>query len=363
MGLGQADCTDFGIGECHPRNRVVIEGGWLVTENVGDHDARLRQGDVREHREARDVAHRPDAVCRAQVPVDRDHPAGAVDACRFEPEPVEHRSAARREEQPVAGDRGAVLQRHHHGVAARCCNPVHAVAGVHDDPLGGERFGHHGARLRFLGGQETIGSLDDRDVDTEACEDLAELAPHCATAEDDERTRQLVDLDRVVGGPEGDVAQPCDRRNYRLRAGRDHDRPAGSEVPAVDGDGPGTREAPTPSHQSTAPRLESTHGGGVIPPAGGLVADPSRHGCPVGLHVDSSGHAVDAPGLLEEVGGADHHLRRDARPVRALAAEELVGDSHDVETRGRQLQRKVLAAGPNPEDHDVDRNFSIRGHG
>ncbi len=76
----------------------------------------------------------------------------------------------------------------------------------------------------------------------------------------------------------------------------------------------------------------------VVPVVGRLVADPLRHRSPVGLDRRRTGHAVDPARLGDQVGGADHHLARDAPVVRALAADQ---PRLDARPRSVRLRRAV----------------------
>ena len=79
---------------------------------------------------------------------------------------------------------------------------------------------------------------------------------------------------------------------------------------------PRTRIPPLPVNRSTA-ALSSQSSVAV-------GADPAGHRGPVGIDARRARHPVDPVPFHDQVGGADHHLGRDAAPVRAFAADEPV---------------------------------------
>src|SRR5487761_1423906 len=90
---------------------------------------------------------------------------------------------------------------------------------------------------------------------------------------------------------------------------------------------------------------------------GASERDP-RHrpvvGCrPVWAHGGRPGDAGYPAGLGQQVGGPDHHLRRNAPPVRALTADQLGLDPGHVHPGLGQPPGGVLAARTHPDHHDV----------
>jgi len=81
LGFGEADGSDFGIGEGHTRQRPVAGRLVCLAEDVAGCYARLIHRDVRERPRASDVAGRPHAGSGTQVIVRDNERLGAVDAC------------------------------------------------------------------------------------------------------------------------------------------------------------------------------------------------------------------------------------------------------------------------------------------
>ena len=78
-------------------------------------------------------------------------------------------------------------------------------------------------------------------------------------------------------------------------------------------------------------------------------------GAQSGSTVAPSGQAVDAARLGEQVGGADHHLARDAAPVRALATDEPVLDPDHRQAGLGQPAGDLLTADAQPDDDRIHR--------
>jgi hypothetical protein len=156
-----------------------------------------------------------------------------------------------------------------------------------------------------------------------------------------------------VRRPVVDGVEAGDRGDEWLRSGGDHDAQRGGEGLITNAHRPGPDEPAAAADESTTRIFEAPDGNGVIPVAGGLGSDPGGYRSPVGGHLGMAGHAVDAAGLLKQIGGPDHHFRWDARPVRALPPEKGSFDADNVEPGCRQAQRQVFAPGANAQNNDV----------
>jgi hypothetical protein len=102
----------------------------------------------------------------------------------------------------------------------------------------------------------------------------------------------------------------------------------------------------------TAFTLETLNRDPVVPVVGGL-AEATGHWLPVGQDFHPAGHTWDAARLSQQVGGSDHHLRRDTAPIGALATEEALFDTDHVESRVSKAPSHVLSARPQPQDDNV----------
>ncbi len=116
--------------------------------------------------------------------------------------------------------------------------------------------------------------------------------------------------------------------------------------------GPTTARPPT--DQVAAFLFEAFGGHAVVPRIGGFTADPSGHGGPVGGHDGGTRQARDAPALGQHVGGAHHHLRGDAAPIRALAADQLGFDPDHLEPSFGQVLGDLLTTGSEADDDRID---------
>ena len=160
---------------------------------------------------------------------------------------------------------------------------------AHRHALAFEDLGEQRARLRLLAGEEPVERLDDGDLDAEAPEDLPELEADGATTEHDDRRRQHRGLDRVAIRPVGHVVQTLDGRDRRVRAGGEHDRPAGFHDGVADLDPPRPREPSRAAQETSTLALEALDGCPVVPVVGRL-ADAAGHRLPRRLHRRRAGH-------------------------------------------------------------------------
>ena len=221
------------------------------------------------------------------------------------------------------------------------------------DPLAAEHRGEQLARFRLLGADETWAGLEDRDARAEAREHLGELDADRPSPDDRERRGHLGRLDRLAVRPERRARQSLDGGRPRPRADPDDDGGARLEHRVAHDDAPGSVEPPPPAQEPAALGLEPLGGGRVVPVVGRLGSDARRDGRPVRDDVSGPGHALDATRLCEQVGCADHHLRRHAPPVGALAADELRLDPDDVEAGLGEPPCDVLRPRSEPDHDDV----------
>lgn len=98
---------------------------------------------------------------------------------------------------------------------------------------------------------------------------------------------------------------------------------------------------------------EPVHGHLVVPVVRRLIADPGRNWAEVRDDLGLPGHARDAPGLGEQVSGADHHLAWDTGPVRALPADQFRLHPDHVQTGLGQPLGDVLTPHAHPDHHDI----------
>ena len=212
------------------------------------------------------------------------------------------------------------------------------------------------------GRDQPVAVLDDRHPDPEAREHLGQLAADRAAADHDQRARQLGDLHGVAVGPVRRPREPVDRRRRRPGAGVEHhaapgrvrDRlaavgrldldPAGAGQP---GDAVERRSRPASSRRRRRRCRPSRS-------VASLARCAAATGAQLGSIDASPASAARPAGLGQGVGGPDHHLGRDAAVVRALAADQVLVDGHDLEAGLRGSRGERLAAGAEPDDDEVE---------
>jgi hypothetical protein len=198
-----------------------------------------------------------------------------------------------------------------------------------------------------------VGGLDDGGGDAEAGVHLGQLGADGPAAEHDHRRRQLLGLDRLTVGPVRGVGEPGDRRDRGV-------------VPVA---------TTTPAPRAERGRRPVTASGRRAGRARGRTCRPCRRtarrrpcrpsrrwprpGCagrpgPSRRDGRGAGETGDSACLGEQVGGADHHLRRDAPPVGALTADQAGLDADDLEPGLGEPTGDVLASGPHADDDHVD---------
>jgi hypothetical protein len=150
-------------------------------------------------------------------------------------------------------------------------------------------------------------------------------------------------FDRLVVGPERRVGESGDRRDAGGGAGGDDHGTRGSVPVAVDLDDVGGEQSPAAADEGSALADEAIDRHGVVPVVGGLGADPGGDRSPVGRYGRRAGEAGDPASLGERVRSADHHLRRDAAPVRALTADQAGLDADDGQSCLDKVPGDVLA--------------------
>ena len=130
------------------------------------------------------------------------------------------------------------------------------------EALVGEYLGHELAGLRFLHGQQTVGSLDDRHLGAEAGEYLSELDADGAPAEHHQGCGKGLGLDGVAVGPvlAIELGQPGDGRCPRLRPGGYDHGPARLVGVVTDHHAPRAVELPPAAHEAPALAQKTVHG-------------------------------------------------------------------------------------------------------
>ena len=156
---------------------------------------------------------------------------GRPDPGGFQPQALHVRHAADPEEQLVAVDRPAVVQRQPLGVARSLDTPERR-AEMQPDALPLEPPADHVAGFRVVLGQEAIAVADQVHLAAELAEGLSQLAPERPGADDRQPPGPLRQAEDRLVCQEPDIGQPFGFQSPGPRAGGDHSRPE-PEPPAV----------------------------------------------------------------------------------------------------------------------------------
>ena len=201
---------------------------------------------------------------------------------------------------------------------------------------------------RRLAGEHTSLALDQYDLTAEAAHHLRELEPGRSTAEHDQPFGYLRHPGRLARAPDAvELSQTRNRRDDRIGAVGQH-HVLGRVPHPVDLHYAGPGDAARPAQQVDAMFGEPALLAGV-----GIARDhevsPRERGREVDLRVRA--HRERA---VHRLAGAQQRLRRDARPVGALTADQLALDDGHAEAAFGERAGGVLARGAAPEhDHVV----------
>ena len=223
--------------------------------------------------------------------------------------------------------------------------------GVHPqhqlDPVPAQRLAERLAQRRGLAGQHAVGALDEHRLAAETAHDLRHLDARRAAAQHEQAARDGLHARRLAGAPHAlELTQSRDRGHDRIRAGR-HDDVLRGVPDAVDLDHAGAGQPARAAQQVDAPLRQPALLAGV-----GVVRDHEVPPGQRGLDVDLGAR----PGVaraLHRLARAQQGLGRDARPVGALAADQLSLDDGDAQSARRQRRGAVLAGGAAAEDDHV----------
>ena len=301
---------------------------------------------------AGDVADGVHAACDPQLRVRLHELAVGVQPDGREAETGKIDLPAGRDQQPL---RGQLVAADVDGEAGPVVvDPLRRDTGVDANTFAGEHLGEQAAGLRLVRRQQTVGHLDDVDPAAEPGEGLGELGTDRTAAEHDQGLRCGLGRDRFPVRPERAVGKAWNRRDRRIGARVEDDRPGRREFLVPDTDGVRAGDLRPAADEPAAGLLEPVDGDLVVPAGGGLGADALRDRAEVGLRRGGPGQFVDAAGLGEAVGGPDHHLGRDTRVVRAFAAHQVGLDPDHRQPGGCQVGADRLSSGSHPDHYDID---------
>ena len=172
-------------------------------------------------------------------------------------------------------------------------------------------------------------------------QELGELDPHRPAAQHDRALGQLGERRGLAVGPEPDLVQPWDRGDVGSRSGREDDarraQPFTAHLHHLLGDDPALAAVDVDPLLAILGDLL-----GVVEAADHVVAVGDQLlPAPLG-----NARARRALGLREDLGGPQQGLGGDARPVRALAADQLALDQRRAQPQTGQARGDDLAGGP-----------------
>ena len=333
-GLGRADCRCLRIGVGDPGYGAVVGLAGLAEDVGRDHTA-LVFADVGERPDARDVPDRPHPLSDTEPRVDR-HTAGVGrDADGLQSDPIHPWAPAGRDQQPVGAQLSAAVESQN--VVLAVPSGTGGVFAEHDlDAVAPQDLAECLTECGGLAGQHMGASLDEGHVPAELPNDLRDLDPHRPTAEHEQVARDLRHAGGLPAAPNArELSQPVYRRHERVGAVRQHDMPRVMTY-TIDLDRAGAAEPPTAAQQIDALALQPGLLAGVR-----VVGDHEVSPCEHRLHVDLRGPR-GVPSGMRGLAGTQERLRRDARPVRALAAHQLSLDDGDPQAAIGQRARAML---------------------
>ncbi len=356
LALGLAGDRDLRVGENRVRLRQPVVGAFgTAGRRIAPGDLALLDRDVHEQVHPGHVADGEDVrVRRAQRLVDRD-PGDLVvaDVRRFEVQTVDGRDAAERVEDLVRRDGllDAVAHEVHdlHPVLAHA-DALHLRARLDAHPLFAQIFGEPDADVVVGAGEQVRGAENHRHRDAGAMEELAELAPDVPAAEDDQRRRGRLEIERRVAVDEAGLGEAGERGRRDAAARRDDEAPALEQLVA-DAQRGRRRE----------PRLAVIDRERVDPgdPVVGPVADEP----PLSRGERAHSRARDCPASIassrglakrvQQIAGRDQRLRGHAAAQDAEPAERTAVDQRDLGALFAGGARRRVPAAPGADDDHV----------
>ena len=216
------------------RSSPIASAGAAERRERGD--AALLHGRRRERREADHVADGVDALDRRAVElVDLDLPARVgLDAERLEAEAGGRALAAGRVEHGLRRDALAALE-HDQRAALVALDGLDRLAEAEDHAEVAQRQLQRAHDLGVAERQQLAPRVDDRDLGADGGEHRRVLDADHAGADDDERLRDLLEVEDAVGVEDRLLVELDGRRPHGAAARRDHDGAGVDHLPAAVG--------------------------------------------------------------------------------------------------------------------------------
>ncbi|SIK41776.1 Uncharacterised protein [Mycobacteroides abscessus subsp. abscessus] len=281
--------------------------------------------------------------------IGEDESAVHRDALLFEAEALGHRAAAHGDEEVLGFEFGAVLERDLDAVGGLLDALEHDAELVVDLALLERAL--EGLRDRLVLVGDKVGqTLDDRDIGAVGLPDAGEFDADDAAAEDDDRLRHGVELERLGARehPIGDV----EAERLRRRPGREQDVLAGEGVRLI-----GARDLDLVLADELAVTEVGVDAAGLDESLEALVVavDDVRLVLEHLVDVDALELGVDTErlGLLGRVGdlsSVEECLRRHTSAVQTRSAHLVAFDQSDLHVELCRAQSRGIAAGSAAED-------------
>ena len=296
--------------------------------------------------DAVDVADRPEALAGAHVLVDLDAVRLGLDADGLEADPLHARAATRRDEQVVAAQLGVVVELED-VVLPLAPRPCCQLSQDELDVIATEDLAESLAQRGSLVRKQVLGTLDERHLPAKPAHGLRHLDANRPAAQREEAARDRLHAGHLAVGPDAlELLQAGDGRHDRVGATGQDDVVGGvTGVAYLHHPRPG--EAP-----DAADQVDPVIGEPALLARVGVVGDHEVPPCERGLDVDLGTRSRVAR-RVHRLAGAQQRLRRDARPVGALATHQLSLHDGDAQSAGRQGRCAVLPWSTTAENDHV----------
>ena len=348
---GEADRRHLRIAVGDPGHAVVVDGGDREpADPLRDQDP-LAEPHVRELRRVDEIADRGDrGDARPAERVHRDETPLHGHAGFFVAEAIGDRAAAHRDQHEVGVERLAALERDR-DAGVRVLDRLETGAELEADAAAPEGPLQQ-LRARLVLQRQQLGKqLHDRDLGPEGPPHAGELDADHAAAEDNHRSGDPVQHQRVVRGDHALAVDVETGQAPWLRSAGEHDvlglvdrvadpdavrrfQPPrsldGVDLPARDG---GLQALPQPVYHAV---LIGKHARDVDPLEGGLDA-----------------HGRTVPGVVRDLGGVQQRLGGDAAAVQAGSPDLVLLDQRYALAEFGRAQRAGVPAAATAEHDDV----------
>ena len=221
------------------------------------------------------------------------------------------------------------------------------------DPFGLECVSERLSERRGFARQNVIGALDERHLRAHPAHRLRHLDADRSAAEHEHPPWYLLQPGGLAVRPDAaEPAQSVDRRDDRIRAGRHHDVGC-RELVASHLDPAGPNQPPRATQEVDPHRFRPGDRARVVVVRHLEVAPLKCRPRVDAVSVQRLARARRLTCVLDHLARTQQRLRRDARPVRALPAEELAFDDRHLEATRHERPRAVLARRPTAQDDHV----------